>query len=424
MSETVLHQRIAQALQQSRGQLTGVLLRLVGPSNLDLAQDIVQDTFIQALERWPLDGIPQQPTAWLTTVAKRKTLDALRAQDVRLKYAERLAEPLTSEWTVSSTVEKAFDAAVITDDELRLLFWLSSADMPQHNRLPLVLKTLCGMDAKAVSRALLLPLETVKKRLVRAKQAIQSADFSIPEETHLPNALHHVHLALYLMFNETVNQAGPDLATRELIATTVRGYLRIILDHKEIASSGSYALMAIIQFHMARWPARFDEHGEMVAIDEQNRAIWHTGLFIDAAKLLEQALDMPQTEASQRFLLEALITYEHSRASSFTHTQWSLIVDYYHKWYLLEPTPPVAINLAVAQAQHGDINAALATLENVDSRYSPAIAARVLATQAFVSALSKDSIKAKLYRNKCAAAGLPTKALAGLDRQIKKLLSD
>lgn len=422
MSQPSRIQVIEQILVANRGKLLGVLVRLLGTQHYELVEDIIQDVWLKAFSHWQASGLPDEPSAWLITVAKRTALDALRAQKVRQKYADSLTEPLTSEWTVASTVEKAFDSQLFVDDELRLLFWLSSTDMPQQSRLPLVLKTLCGLDANAVSRALLLPLETVKKRLVRAKKAIQATDFVIPHKSQLPNALQHVHLALYLMFNEAVNQEGPDLATRGLITTTVRGYVKLILQHSEIASSGSYALMAIIQFHLARWQARFDEQGVLISIDEQVRGKWHTGLFIDASLLLEQALDMQQTGACQRFVLEALIMYEHGRAKSYAVTQWSTIVDCYVKWYQLEPTPPVAINLAVAYAQNNDVKSGLSLLDKVDSQYSPAVAARVLATRSFIYALSKDADKARDYCAKAVAAGLTDRALAGLNKQLEKLL--
>ena len=166
MSQPSRIQVIEQSLVANRGKLLGVLVRLLGTQHYELVEDIIQDVWLKAFSHWQASGLPDEPSAWLITVAKRTALDALRAQKVRQKYADSLTEPLTSEWTVASTVEKAFDSQLYVDDELRLLFWLSSTDMPQQSRLPLVLKTLCGLDANAVSRALLLPLETVKKRLV------------------------------------------------------------------------------------------------------------------------------------------------------------------------------------------------------------------------------------------------------------------
>lgn len=193
---------LAQIQRQQSPRLLAVLVRIFGVHNLQMAEDVLQEAFYKALVELRDNGIPENPQGWLMQTAKRQALDSIRRVDTQHKFADDLSFMLQSNWIVNATLEQQFTEERIKDDQLRMLFLCCHKSIPTENRLPFMLKTLCGLSIDAISKALLIKSATVKKRLLRTKQKLKDCAFVIPDERELPNALDSVHTALYLLFNE------------------------------------------------------------------------------------------------------------------------------------------------------------------------------------------------------------------------------
>lgn len=256
--------------RRESGRLISVLTRILGPANLELAEDVVQESFVVALERWSADGIPDNPGAWLLTTARNRAIDAIRRERTRRRFAPDLAMYLDSEWTLTRTVAEAFQDDWIEDDQLRMIFMCCAPRIAPENRLPLILKTLCGLSVPAIARGLLTTESTVNKRLYRTRRALEGHDFRLPTPEELPAALDTVHTALYLLFNEGYFSTSETPILRELCRDAM-SLTRLIVDAPSLGNSTTAALLSLMCFATARFDARVDEHGLLVPLDRQDR---------------------------------------------------------------------------------------------------------------------------------------------------------
>src|SRR5678816_1010701 len=170
--------------------------------NLELAEDVLQEAFRKAVVTWREEGVPENPAAWIMAAAKHQAIDAIRGQRTRRRFSDDLANHLESGWTMSYTVDQQFDETRIKDHQLRMIFMCTGADLPPENRIPLILRTLCGFSIPAICRALFLPEATVKKRLLRTRERLEGHTFEFPAADRLPDAMDTVHTVIYLLFNE------------------------------------------------------------------------------------------------------------------------------------------------------------------------------------------------------------------------------
>src|SRR6186713_3177414 len=188
--------------RREAGRLIAVLTRLLGPHNLQLAEDVVQEACVAAMQDWSARGVPDNPPAWLLTTARRRAIDAIRRERTRRTFAADVAKFLDSEWTLSATVDEAFNEHGIRDDQLRMIFMCCHPMLSPESQITLILKTLCGFGVPAIARALLTTEATVNKRLYRTRTALRGVQFELPAAADLPAARETVHTALYLLFNE------------------------------------------------------------------------------------------------------------------------------------------------------------------------------------------------------------------------------
>jgi RNA polymerase sigma-70 factor (ECF subfamily) len=349
--------------RRESGRLISVLTRLLGPQNLGLAEDVVQEAFVAALRDWSTNGVPDNPPAWLLTAARRRAIDAIRRERTRRTFAADLAKFLDSEWTLAMTVDEVFSETRIKDDQLRMIFMCCHPSLTPENRLTLILKTLCGLSVPAIARALLTTEASINKRLYRTRAALRGVQFEIPSAEDLPDARETAHTALYLLFNEGHLSTTEKPILRELCHDAM-SLTQLVADEPSIATSDTHALLALMCFNAARLESRLDAEGRLVPLDRQDRSLWDRALIGQGYRCLVRSSQMDATTAS-RFHLEAAIAARHCSAPSFAETDWVSICHLYDRLLEVEASPMVVLNRAVAVSYRDGPEAAIPLVEAV-----------------------------------------------------------
>jgi RNA polymerase sigma-70 factor (ECF subfamily) len=339
--------------RRESGRLISVLTRLFGPHNLELAEDVVQASFVAALETWGKDGIPDNPAAWLLTTARHRAIDAIRRERTRRTFAADLTRYLDGEWTLTTTVNEAFGEDVIRDDQLRMIFMCCHPDLSSESQLTLILRTLCGLSVPATARALLTTEATVQKRMVRIRQRLRGVEFALPRPEDRPAALDTTHAALYLLFNEGHLSTDEEPIRRELCHAAME-LTRLITNEPQLCTSDTLGLFALMCFHAARLDSRIDVDGGLVPLDRQDRSRWDRELIGRGYTALVRASQMG-TVAASRYHLEAAIAARHCEARE----------SLYDRLLELGPSPVTELNRAVALSYRDGPEAALPFVEEM-----------------------------------------------------------
>jgi RNA polymerase sigma factor (sigma-70 family) len=351
--------RLSEVLRDERGRLTAALVRIL--RDWDLAEELVQDAAITAIEHWTTDGIPRNPGAWLMTAARRRAVDRLRRQ---ARYRERIDE-LTREAS-RMNASPPTGGPLEADDRLRLLFTCCHPALSREAQVALTLRTIGGLETPAVARAFLVPEATIAQRLVRAKRKIRDAaiPYRVPDAAELPARLGEVLTVLYLIFNEGYLASSGAASERRDLARDAEWLTslvaRLMPDEPE-----ALGLLALMRLHLARADARFAADGSLVLLADQDRSRWDHGSIADAVELLRRAERMGRPGTYQ---LQAAILATHATAPSWAATPWDGIVALYDTLYRLEPTPVVGLNRALALAERDGPGAGLAALAPLGER--------------------------------------------------------
>ncbi len=335
--------------RREAGRLVAALTRIFGVHNLALAEDVVQDAFCRALEVWKVRGIPDNPSAWLMTVAKRRALDIVRRERTARTFAPELGRVLESEWTLAPTIDEAFTGSTIRDEQLRMMFSCCDPQLPEDVQVALVLNILCGFGAGEIAGAFLTSRAAMEKRISRGKKALASSRrlFDLSDTEFVPR-LSAVMRALYLLFNEGYHGASADAAVRvELCDEAIRLTL-LLLESPQCTSPETQALAALMHLHAAKLPARLDSEGDLNPLLEQDRSRWDTQLVQQGLALLDRSAAGPVVSP---FHIEAAIAAVHATARSVEDTDWGAIVGLYDRLMAIVPSPVVALNRAIAIGQ-------------------------------------------------------------------------
>jgi RNA polymerase sigma-70 factor (ECF subfamily) len=351
------------------GRMVAILTRLFGIHNLELAEDIFQDTLHQALKDWSLGPIPDNPSGWLMVVAKRKAINAVRRERLHRSFARDMDALLKSEWTTAYTMDHVFLEDEIKDSQLRMIFTCCHPALPMEGQLALTLKTLCGFNVAEIAAAMLTTESNINKRLYRVKEKIRNEEipFTVPAGHQLLPRLDAVLLVIYLLFNEGYNSSGDNAVIRQdLCLEAMR--LAMLLTEKPVTNSYNpvYALLALLCFHSARLDARIDTNNSLIVLEEQDRRRWNRELISQGLQFLAQSTGGDQVTA---YHLEAAIAAEHCLAPDFESTNWARIHDYYLGLEKLKPSSVIRLNLAIVTGKKDGPRAALRLLHNLQRNH-------------------------------------------------------
>jgi RNA polymerase sigma-70 factor, ECF subfamily len=352
---TAVEAAVAAAFREEWGNILATLIRMTG--NWDLSEECVQDAFAAALARWPADGVPDRPGAWLTTTARNRALDRLRRSKTEAAKLQQVA-------ALSLPGEQAgTDDSGVGDDRLRLIFTCCHPALSLEARVSLTLRTLAGLTTPEIARAFLVPEATMAKRLTRAKHKIRDAGipYRVPPAHLLAERTSGVLAVLYLLFNEGYSaSAGDDIVRPDLTAEAIR--LARLLARLMPAEPEATGLLALMLLHDSRRASRLDADGELVTLEDQDRSRWDAGAITEGLALLDNARSR---RSAGPYQLQAAIAACHAIATQAAETNWAEIAALYDELYLLTPSPVVALNRAVAVAMADGPAAGLALVDDL-----------------------------------------------------------
>jgi RNA polymerase sigma-70 factor (ECF subfamily) len=336
--------------RREAGRLVAILARRFGPEHLHLAEDVVQDALVAAMQTWPYTGVPENPTAWILQTARNRALDQTRRRKV---FQEK--QP-----ALIALVEDCLDAAIgadlprfedeIQDSQLRMMFVCCHPGLPAESQVALTLKVLCGFGEGEIAAAFLATPEAMAKRLVRARQYLREEAIApeLPSAAEAAARVESVHRALYLLFNEGHKSShGRALIRGELCADAIR-LAELLAGHAFPTQEETHALLALMYFLAARLPARVDAAGDLLLLHRQDRSLWDRSKIMRGLEHLEESAGGPSVS---RYHLEAGIAACHALAPSEEETDWTRILELYDDLSALDGSPVIALNRAVALAR-------------------------------------------------------------------------
>lgn len=340
-------------------RVLATLIRLL--KDFDLAEEALQDAFAAALQQWPVDGVPQNPRAWLVSTGRFKAIDHIRR---RARFNTSL-DDIAEELEEAFREEQDWSDEHIEDDQLRLIFTCCHPSLAPEAQMALTLREICGLTTEAIARAFLTSPSTLAQRIVRAKNKIRDAKipYEIPARSELPERLDAVLHVIYLVFNEGYSaSSGTELIRQELAQEAIRlgRLLANLLPDPEVLG-----LLALMLIQDSRRNARIDSKGDLIRLEDQDRNLWDRDQIAEGSTLIQRALSGGSADI---YCLQAAIAALHAEAPSFAQTDWQEICGFYDLLLHINPSPIIELNRAVAIALRDGSAAGLTLLDDLLAR--------------------------------------------------------
>ena len=343
------------------GKMVSVLVRIFGTENIALCEDVVQETFIKALSTWRFGEIPEIPAAWLHKVARNKAIDKIRSKNSRLTRSKKFIG-LNNEL---EEINDLFLDGEIADSQLRLIFSCCQLDLNEREKIAITLKLVSGFGLAEIAKALQQKIETVKKRIHRARKKLQEQNkpISIPSGIALRSSQDTVLKIIYLIFNEGYNSSKQDQIIRKDLCAEAMRLCKIVIDHPLVSSTDASALMAMMCYHSARLDSRMNDNQELILIKYQDRNKWYKPLINIGHSYFQKSLE---TEKKSIYHLEAAIAAQHCQAKDFESTDFKALLFLYKLLYEVKPTPMVKLNLVVVHNLLDEVTTAWKLLKEMN----------------------------------------------------------
>ncbi len=342
MPDDAARSAVEQVYRADSRRVLATLIRLLG--DFDLAEEALQDAFAAALERWPEEGVPARPYAWLVSAGRFRAIDRIRR---RARHDLALGA-IAAEFGSSVDEQPDVDDESLEDDRLRLVFTCCHPALGGDAQIALTLREVCGLTTEEVARAFLVPAPTIAQRIVRAKAKIRDAKipYEIPARADLSSRLDTVLHVVYLVFNEGYSASSGSAVVRADLSSESIRLARLL--HELLPDEAEVGgLLALLLLHDSRRPARASPSGDLVLLEDQDRSLWDRALIAEGAALVEQAL---RTRRFGAYTLQAAIAAVHAEAPTAADTDWRQIVGLYDVLLRVEPSPIAELNRAVAIA--------------------------------------------------------------------------
>jgi len=352
--------------RRESGRLVAALTRIFGIHNLPLAEDVAQDAFCRAIEVWKVRGVPDNPGAWLMSVAKHRALDVVRRERSARAFAADTTGALASEWTLVPAIEEAFALSTIRDEQLRMMFSCCHPRLNEEVQVALVLNILCGFGAAEIASAFLTTRAAMEKRLARGKKVLAGAKrlFDLAD-TEFGARLSAVRRALYLLFNEGYHGSSDEGAVRGELCQEAIYLATLLMESPLTGSPETVALAALMCLQAARLPTRVDSGGNLSPLLHQDRSRWDGPLIERGLALLDQSAIGDTVTA---YHVEAAIAAAHATAPTLAETNWEQIVRLYDRLMAIAPSPVVSLNRAIAVAERDGPAVGLELLHTIIDR--------------------------------------------------------
>ncbi|PKL81074.1 MAG: hypothetical protein CVV25_01160 [Ignavibacteriae bacterium HGW-Ignavibacteriae-4] len=361
--DSTIENQIDHLFRHQSGKMISVIVRIIGYDKVDEAEDIVQDTLLKAMQIWAIKGVPENPEAWLYSVAKNKAIDEIRKNKNKVKYESEVSSFLYSDMSLIPTIDKMFLDNEIEDSQLRMIFACCHPALAIEYQIALVLKILAGFSSKEISRALLTNEETTNKRIFRAKKKLaeQNKELSVPIGEQAVERIHSVNRVIYLIFNEGYNATTGDRILREDLCFEAKRLAELLTASQRFRNDYTTSLLALIKCHLSRNKARFDSDYKLITLDNQDRNKWDREMMESAFKDMQKVT----IRTTNKYFLEASISATHCVGPSIEKTDWAMIISLYDSLYKLEKSPYILLNKFIAISYYKSIEEAITLMKGI-----------------------------------------------------------
>jgi RNA polymerase sigma-70 factor (ECF subfamily) len=327
-------------------KITSVLSRIFGFENIEIAEDIASETFLLASETWSFKGLPENPVAWLYTVAKNKAKNYLKRNNL---FTQKIASQIKYTSAITEEIEIDLSEQNITDSQLQMMFAVCNPLISTEAQVGLALRILCGFGIDEIAGAFLTNKETINKRLFRAKEKLRAEEVKIefPGETEINSRLENVLTTLYLLFNEGYYSAHQDVTLRKDLCLEAMRLTYLLIENEQTNKPAVNALLSLMCFHASRFDARINENGETVLYHDQDISLWNEDLIKKGEYFLNQS---SKGKSISKYHLEAGIAYWHTQKED-TKEKWESILQLYNQLLQIEYSPMAALNRTYALAK-------------------------------------------------------------------------